>query len=86
MTLVRPLSKQRVASNKDWWAEKGKEYPFHAEAPTSVRPELVDEALGVNIASVPLRTGWRTFGFKTAEDREKFMKQFGGVARKLADA
>lgn len=74
----RPLAPWVIETNKSWWATKSKEYPFHAEAPTSVRPKVVDEALGVDIVSVPLRTGWRTYGFPTEAKRDQFCIQFGG--------
>lgn len=81
----RPLNHRRVAENKVWWVEKSKEYPFQAEAPISIRPDWVDSALRTQIASVPLRTGWRTYGFKTPEKLDEFLMLYPS-ARKLTDA
>lgn len=60
-----------------WENDYSKRYPFHAESPISVKPSLVDEAIGPS-ASVVMRIGWRTWGFLTAEARDKFCAQFSG--------
>jgi hypothetical protein len=70
---VLPLE-QRVA----WWNENSKSYPFHAESPISVRHDTVAAALETQFISVPLRVGWRSWGFRTAEERNLFCLQFGG--------
>jgi hypothetical protein len=90
MTLrIHPLHPRRIAENQAWWKGKSQEYPFHAEAPTSTKPNVVDEALGSlagksGIVSVSLRTGWRIYGFKTREQRDLFITQFNAI--KVGDA
>lgn len=61
--------------NVAWWNERKDEYPYHAQAPTSVRPEWTD----VEHVSACLRTGWRTWGFKSAAARDLFCAQFGAI-------
>lgn len=89
MKPLRPLHPRRAAENKAWWKIKSKEYPFHAEAPTAIRPEWVDASVGAvagkpGIVSAPLRTGWRTYGFKTAEQRDDFLMRYP-VASKVGN-
>lgn len=64
--------------NIEWWSVKKHSYPFHAEAPISIRPDWVDKALGEEIASTSIRIGWRVYGFKTAAARDRFCTLFGG--------
>lgn len=87
--MERPLNERRKAENKAWWAKMRTAYPYHAEAPTSTKPNVVDGAIGAvagkpGIVSVPLRTGWRTYGFTTAEQRDLFVLQFNAI--KVGDA
>lgn len=60
-----------------WWSTKSIDYPFHAKAPTSVKPQYVpgDHAS----VGIGYRTGWRIYGFKTEADRDMFCTQFGGI-------
>lgn len=68
----------RLSDSKALWDnDYSKRYPFHAESPVSVKPPLVDKAIGPS-ASVVMRIGWRTWGFKTAAKRDLFCVQFGG--------
>lgn len=62
------------------WEKYSKEYPFHAEVPTSIKPDLVGrEEYCQPFVCVRSRTGWRIWGFKTMEARDRFVLQFGGV-------
>lgn len=62
------------------WDKYSKEYPFHAEAPTSIKPTLVElEEACKPFACVKSRIGWRIWGFKTREARDRFTMQFGGI-------
>lgn len=68
----------RLSESKTIWeTDYSKRFPFHAESPVSVKPPLVDTAIGPS-ASVVMRIGWRTWGFKTAAERDRFVVQFGG--------
>lgn len=60
----------------DWWKERAIKYPFHAMAPTSIRPEWVT---GHHASCIMLeRTGWRKWGFETEVERDRFCDQYGG--------
>jgi hypothetical protein len=51
------------------------DYPYLAQAPTSVKPTLVPG----DHCSARSRVGWRLWGFKTENERDTFVVQFGGV-------
>lgn len=63
-----------AAANRAWWDEYKVKYPFHAESPVSVKPDLVEG----DHASVVLHIGWRTWGFRTDSERVTFCMQYGG--------
>lgn len=65
--------------NMQFWEEYRIKYPFHADAPISIKPTAVKDC-GEH-CSVRLVTGWRRWGFKKEDDRDKFVVQYG--ARKL---
>lgn len=67
--------KQNITNRQDameWWREKSKEYPFHAFAPTAIKPPAVKG----EHASIVVRTGWRKWGWKTQEERDLFVLQY----------
>jgi hypothetical protein len=49
-------------------------YPFLAQSPISVKPDIVP---GDHV-STRLRAGWRVWGFRTLQERDVFTVQFGG--------
>lgn len=59
----------------EWWLEREALYPFHAKAPTAIKPDMVP---GDHI-SVSIRPGWRIWGFKFEAERDTFCLQFKGV-------
>jgi len=65
-------------TREKWWEGVKAQYPWHAEAPTSIKPHLVNDC-GQH-ASVCLRAGWRQWGFETEADRDKFVLQYKGTA------
>lgn len=69
----------RVTDASEWWRVRATKYPFHAIAPTSIRPEWVK---GNHASCIMLaRTGWRKWGFETKLERDQFCEQFGGTCQ-----
>jgi hypothetical protein len=65
----------RRATNKaisEFWTRVKGDYPFHAKSPTSVKPNIV---VGDHVSAV-FAVGWRTWGFRTEVERDRFVAQF----------
>lgn len=61
-----------------FWDQRKDKYPFHAEAPVSVKPHLIKHT-GFTM-SVVVRPGVRTWGFETAEARDKFVRDYDATS------
>lgn len=66
-----------AAMRQTWWNDKRKEYPFHARVPSSIKPHHIQG----DHASIPdpERIGWRIWGWKTADERDRFCASIGSA-------
>jgi hypothetical protein len=56
----------------DWFVQRADRYPFFAQAPTAIKPPMVN---GEHM-SVRLKYGWRVWGFETEAARDQFIAQY----------
>jgi hypothetical protein len=61
-------------SDAHYFLERVEKYPWTAKAPTTIRPENVRG----DHMSVRLCPGWRVWGWRTSEERHKFVTNGGG--------